>query len=103
MEPFTQKKKIIYGTLNLKERKNDGACFFGLLHGWIVTNCLEISSAIAKTFNPLWRTRNSFKIQNQGEHKVLFIFEDSADLDRVLMKEPWSFETFDYYTTICEG
>ena len=31
---------------------------------------------MARTFNPLWRSRNGFKIQNLGDHTILFTFDN---------------------------
>lgn len=36
---------------------------------------------IARTFNPLWRARNGFKIQNLGDHVILFTFDNKVDVD----------------------
>ena len=47
---------------------------------------------IAKTFTPLWRAKDSFKMQNFGDHKVLFTFEKKDDVERILDGEPWSFD-----------
>ena len=47
---------------------------------------------IAKTFNPLWRAKNGFKIQSFGDHKILFIFDNMEDVDRILEGEPWTFD-----------
>ena len=47
--------------------------------------------AIARTFTPLWRARTGFKIQNIGDHKILFSFEDKEDVDRIMGSELWSF------------
>ena len=47
---------------------------------------------IAKTFTPLRRARNGFKIQSFGDHKILFTFDNKEDVDRILEGKPWSFD-----------
>ena len=47
---------------------------------------------IAKTFTPLWRARDGFKMQSFGDHKILFTFEKKEDVERILDNEPWSFD-----------
>ena len=47
---------------------------------------------LAQTFTPLWKVRNGFKIQNIGNHRILFTFDNKDDLDRILLSEPWSFD-----------
>ena len=44
------------------------------------------------SMSPLWRARNGFKIQNFGDHKILFIFDKKEDVDRILRSERWSFD-----------
>ena len=43
-------------------------------------------------FNPLWRAKNGFKIQSFGDHKILFIFDNKEDVDRILEGELWTFD-----------
>ena len=48
--------------------------------------------AIALTFQPLWRSKNGFKVKNKGNHIVLFIFDNKLEVDTILVNEPWSFD-----------
>ena len=48
--------------------------------------------AVARTFKQLWRFNNRFKIRNQGNNIVLFIFNNLADVDKILNSQPWSFD-----------
>ena len=48
--------------------------------------------AVAKTFRPLWRTRNDFCIRDASDNHLLFTFELESDLEKVLLGEPWSFD-----------
>jgi hypothetical protein len=50
--------------------------------------------AIARTFKPLWQTRKSFSIQDVGDNMVLIEFEEAADMERVLLGEPWSYDKY---------
>ena len=47
---------------------------------------------IAITFNLLWRAHNGFKIQNLGDHIILFTFDNQKEVERILSSEPWSFD-----------
>jgi hypothetical protein len=49
---------------------------------------------VAKTFKALWKTRQSFTVQDLGGNKVAFVFEDAMDLERVLVNEPWTYDKF---------
>lgn len=48
--------------------------------------------AVAKTFRPLWRTRQSFNIRDVGNNHLMFAFEIEVDVEKVLLGEPWSFD-----------
>uniref|UniRef100_A0A2N9J2G5 Zinc knuckle CX2CX4HX4C domain-containing protein n=1 Tax=Fagus sylvatica TaxID=28930 RepID=A0A2N9J2G5_FAGSY len=41
---------------------------------------------------PLWRSENGFSARDMGDNIMIFEFEDEADLKRVLMAEPWSYD-----------
>lgn len=47
---------------------------------------------VARTFKPLLNLVGKLKIRDIGEHILLFKFEDSLDLERVLEFEPWSYD-----------
>ncbi|KAL0003349.1 hypothetical protein SO802_017130 [Lithocarpus litseifolius] len=47
---------------------------------------------IVVTFQPLWRSKNGFRLKNLGNHVVLFIFDSKADVDNILANEPWSYD-----------
>ena len=47
--------------------------------------------AVARTFQPLWRTRGNFEVNEAGNNMVLFDFELEVDIEKVLIGEPWTF------------
>ena len=40
--------------------------------------------AIAKTYK-------GFKVRDMGNHRVVFVFLDASDVEKVMMGEPWTF------------
>ena len=56
-----------------------------------VTSRFLQMEAIARTFKQLWRTNGGFKIRNQGNNLVLFVFNSLAEVDKILKSQPWSF------------
>ena len=48
--------------------------------------------AMARTFKQLWKSTNGFTIYNQNEHRVLFVFDNPNDIERILKNQPWSFD-----------
>ena len=95
MEDLTQS----WSRLTLTDREGPGCSLtatnsleeFSILAKFFTKRNLSID-AIARTFNPIWRARNGFKIQNYGDHMVLFTFDNKNDVDRIIASEPWSFD-----------
>lgn len=48
--------------------------------------------AVARTFRPLWRTKESFCVSNAGNNVLLFEFDLEVDAEKVLQGEHWSFD-----------
>ena len=47
--------------------------------------CFEI-------FTPIWRSRNSIKIWNIGDHRILFVFDDKFEVENIIHGEPWNLD-----------
>ena len=88
-----------WNKLTLSDREGPGCCLldddrsqkFAIAAKFLTRRAINME-VIAKTFNPLWRAKNGFKIQSFGDHKVLFIFDNMEDVDRILEGEPWTFD-----------
>ena len=50
--------------------------------------------AVARTFKPLWQTRKCFSIEDVGDYMALIEFEDAADMEHVLLGEPWLYDKY---------
>ena len=48
--------------------------------------------AVAHTFKLLWHTKKGFKVLDMGDNRLLFVFSDESDVEKVLAGEPWSFD-----------
>ena len=48
--------------------------------------------AVARTFKPLWKPGGELKIRDVGGNILVFKFDDSLDLDRVLEIDTWSYD-----------
>ena len=87
-----------WNCLSLSEREGDDLCFkkdrclkeYIIAAQFLIKRALNME-AIAKTFKPLWRADNGFTVSKEGSHKVLFVFDNKEDVDRILSSEPWSF------------
>ena len=69
----------------------DSTVEFSIAAKFLTKRALSVE-VLARTFTPLWRVRNGFKIQNIGNHRILFTFDNKDDVDRILLSEPWSFD-----------
>ena len=49
---------------------------------------------VARTFTPLWRTDHGFSIRDTNDNKLVFVFEDEADRERVMLGEPWAYDKY---------
>ena len=77
--------------LSLTKSKNLRRKEYVLVAKFLTKRALNVE-AIRRTFKPLWRARNEFKIREAGDHILLIVFELETDVERVLAQEPWSFD-----------
>ena len=49
---------------------------------------------INRTLRSMWRAGGSFEVRDLGDNTVLILFEDEADVVRILMQGPWSFDRY---------
>ncbi|KAL0015766.1 hypothetical protein SO802_002835 [Lithocarpus litseifolius] len=47
---------------------------------------------VASTCRQLWRMTNGFRVRNQGNNIVFFVFDNLANVDKILKSQPWSFD-----------
>nr|POE54607.1 hypothetical protein CFP56_53179 [Quercus suber] len=47
-----------------------------------------------QTLKSMWKTNNSFDVRDLGSNKAMILFDDEDDLDRILMRGPWSFDKY---------
>ena len=88
-----------WNRLTLSDREGPSCCLlddekaenFSIAAKFLTRRAINME-IIAKTFTPLWRARNGFKIQSFGDHKILFTFDNKEDVDRILEGKPWSFD-----------
>uniref|UniRef100_A0A7N2LLI2 DUF4283 domain-containing protein n=1 Tax=Quercus lobata TaxID=97700 RepID=A0A7N2LLI2_QUELO len=88
-----------WNCLSLSKREGDDLCFKKdrcskeyIIAAQFLTKWALNMEEIAKTFKPLWRVDNGFTVSKEGSHKVLVVFDNKEDVDRILSSEPWSFE-----------
>ena len=57
-----------------------------------LTSRYLIMEVVIRTFQQRWRLVNGYKIGNLGDHTVLFVFDNSSDVERIIENQPWSFD-----------
>ena len=60
---------------NFRIKEEQAKTEFILATKFLTKKALNID-AITKTFTPLWRSKNGFKIKKESDHVVLFSFDD---------------------------
>ena len=50
--------------------------------------------AIGRAPRSMWRTKKDFEVSDTGENRVLLLFQEKDDLDRVLLQGPRSFDKY---------
>ena len=68
------------------------AVFEFILAAKFLTKRVLNVKAIAKTFTPIWRLKNGFRVTKESDHVLLFTFDTQTDMEQVLKTEPWSFD-----------
>jgi hypothetical protein len=58
---------------------------------FLTKRVINVESVLC-ALKPLWRTGRDFKSCDMGKNIVMFIFQDDADAERVIVNGPWSFD-----------
>ena len=77
--------------VSLRKSRNRNVKEYVLAAKFLTKRALNVE-VIGRTFKPLWRARNDFKIRQANDHILLFAFEFENDAERVLATEPWVFD-----------
>ena len=76
-------------TVDLLSTPNQPKSF--LVAKFLTQRSLNVES-MACTFKPLWRTNHGFTVWDMNDNRLVFVFEDEADRERVIMGEPWAYD-----------
>ena len=84
------------GNLSLGDREggdneNDSSKNVTIAAKFLTKRALNTESVV-RTFNPIWRSKNGFKVRNVGNHTILFIFDNEEEVKKIMEGEPWSFD-----------
>ena len=66
----------------------------GLLAAKFLTKRVVNLEAVMRTLKPLWRAAHGLKGRDMGNNRVMFLFTDNTDMERVLANGPWTFDKY---------
>ena len=66
----------------------------GLLATQFLTKRVINMEAVLRTLKPLWRSVHGFTGRDMGRNRVMFLFTDTVDMERVIANGPWSFDKY---------
>ena len=89
----------LWARFSITEEEEQGAnvpkqvepCLFRLAAKFFMKRVVN-AKAVARTFKPLWKLCAELKIHGIGGNLLLFEFDDTIDLERVLEFEPWTYD-----------
>ena len=50
--------------------------------------------SVARVLKSVWKAEHSFEVNDLDENKVMFLFQTTEDMERVLLLSPWSFDKY---------
>ena len=75
--------------LTLDSDEEEGGSILAAL---FLTSRIINMESVLRALKPLWRIGTSLKAWDMGQNRVMFIFRNEADAERVLVNGPWSFD-----------
>uniref|UniRef100_A0A2N9HCL8 Reverse transcriptase domain-containing protein n=1 Tax=Fagus sylvatica TaxID=28930 RepID=A0A2N9HCL8_FAGSY len=70
------------------EEEDEGS----ILAAWFLTPRMINMESVLRALKPLWRPGSGFKARDMGNNKAMFVFQNDADAERVLINGPRSFD-----------
>ena len=64
----------------------------GVLAAKFCTTRIINIDAVMRTLKPLWRAARGLKGRNMGDNRVMFLFENTVEMEWVMANGPWSFD-----------
>ena len=74
-----------WGKISLN--KEQSPIEFFIAAKFLTNRALNIE-AIIRTFSPLSKAVNGFKVQNKGNHFLLFVFDNKKEVEKIFSSEP---------------